>query len=116
MADPRDLQLSSYDYQLPEERIAQSPVEPRHAARLLSVPALEDSIERAGHLQVWDWHEQLQAGSGSERRRGNPILAGHRAKAVPVCVRATGVLSPGTLTSHVGLVKKKYTIAQDYKN
>ena len=30
MPDSRDLLLSSYDYVLPEERIAQVPVEPRH--------------------------------------------------------------------------------------
>ena len=62
MADPRDLQLSSYDYHLPEERIAQSPVEPRHGARLLCVPELEASLERTRHQQVWDWQEQLHDG------------------------------------------------------
>lgn len=32
------LRLSDYDYELPEERIAQTPVEPRDSARLLVVP------------------------------------------------------------------------------
>ena len=62
MADPRDLQLSSYDYHLPDERIAQAPVEPRHAARLLMVPALETPVAEVIHRQVWDWQEQLRQG------------------------------------------------------
>ena len=37
MSDSADLRLSSYNFHLPEERIAQRPVEPRHAARLLVV-------------------------------------------------------------------------------
>ena len=60
--DLRDRQLSSYDYALPEERIAQAPVEPRHAARLLTVPPLEASIAQVRHQQVWDWLEELQPG------------------------------------------------------
>ena len=34
--DP-DQQLSSYSFELPQERIAQRPLEPRHGARLLAV-------------------------------------------------------------------------------
>ena len=62
MPDSRDRQLSSYDYVLPEERIAQSPVEPRHSARLLMVPAATQSVDQARHQQVWDWQEELRAG------------------------------------------------------
>ena len=40
---------------------------------------------------------------------GNPTPVSRRAGAVPVCERATGVPCSGTLTSHVGLVKKKKT-------
>ncbi len=36
-ADPADGFLSSYAFELPDELIAQQPVEPRHAARLLVV-------------------------------------------------------------------------------
>ena len=60
--DPRDRQLCSYDYVLPEERIAQVPVEPRHAARLLMVPPVEAAVEQARHQQVWDWQQELQPG------------------------------------------------------
>lgn len=62
MADPRDLLLSAYDYQLPEECIAQRPVEPRHAARLLMVPAMEESSSQVRHATVWDWQNELQPG------------------------------------------------------
>ena len=62
MTDPRDLQLSSYDYRLPEERIAQAPVEPRHAARLLMAPPLHSPMTELMHRQVWDWQEELRSG------------------------------------------------------
>ena len=62
MADPLDLQLSSYDYLLPEERIAQAPMEPRHDARLLVVPPVERSLSELRHQRVWDWHQELEPG------------------------------------------------------
>ena len=58
--DPRDLQLSSYDYPLPQERIAQAPVEPRHQARLLLVPPVDAALAQARHGQVWDLQQELQ--------------------------------------------------------
>ena len=62
MTDPRDLQLSSYDYRLADERIAQSPVEPRHSARLLMAPSPSRPAKAAMHRQVWDWQEELRPG------------------------------------------------------
>lgn len=62
MPDPRDLKLSSYEYNLPEERIAQAPAEPRHSARLLAVPALGTDLKQPAHQQVWDWKDCLRAG------------------------------------------------------
>ena len=59
MPDPRDQQLSSYDYPLPPERIAQAPVEPRHNARLFMVPPPESS---ARHGLVWNLLDELQPG------------------------------------------------------
>jgi S-adenosylmethionine:tRNA ribosyltransferase-isomerase len=62
MPDSRDLQLSAYDYVLPEERIAQAPVEPRHDARLLVVPPVGSSLSELRHKRVWDWQQELQSG------------------------------------------------------
>ena len=62
MPDARDRQLSAYDYILPEERIAQSPVEPRHAARLLMVPAVAQPLAETRDQQVWDWQDELRSG------------------------------------------------------
>ena len=62
MPDPRDLQLSSYDYVLPEDKIAQAPVEPRHDARLLVVQAADQLSSELRHKRVWDWQQELQPG------------------------------------------------------
>ncbi len=56
--DPADLRLSSYAFDLPLELIAQSPVEPRHSARMLAVEPGSD----ARHLQVWDLRQELRPG------------------------------------------------------
>ena len=60
--DPRDSLLSSYDYPLDPERIAQRPVEPRHAARLLIVQPLGMKPPISRDAEVWDWQEELRAG------------------------------------------------------
>ena len=62
MQDQRDQQLSSYDYPLPPERIAQAPVEPRHSARLLMVPPHSVPADQAGHGEVWDLIDALEPG------------------------------------------------------
>ena len=54
-----DQRLSSYDYDLPESFIAQRPVEPRHAARLLAV---DPGPPACRHLRVADLPQQLRAG------------------------------------------------------
>ena len=58
MISPEDWLLSSYDYPLPPEAIAQRPAEPRHSARLLIV----EPGEGGRHRQVWDWAEELRPG------------------------------------------------------
>jgi S-adenosylmethionine:tRNA ribosyltransferase-isomerase len=68
-ADPADGFLSSYAFELPDELIAQQPVEPRHAARLLVVdPASPKSAGGDGvvagvrHRTVWDLQGELNPG------------------------------------------------------
>ena len=57
-----DYLLSSYDYELPKELIAQSPKQPRHSARLMVVrEALKDSSIDSG-LTVWDFQQEIQPG------------------------------------------------------
>ena len=53
------LRLSDNDYELPEERIAQTPAEPRDSARLLTVP--RDGGE-VGHRVFRDLPELLRPG------------------------------------------------------
>ena len=62
MPDVRDQLLSSYDYLLPKDRIAQAPVEPRHAARMMMVPPLSQPSASTRHGRVWDLLEELQPG------------------------------------------------------
>lgn len=63
MGDPADLLLSSYDFDLPRERVAQRPVEPRHAARLLAVEREgQGQAPFARHLSVWDLQRELRPG------------------------------------------------------
>ena len=56
--DPADQWLSNYGFDLPEAAIAQRPVEPRHAARLLVVQPQAG----AQHRRVWDLAASLEAG------------------------------------------------------
>jgi S-adenosylmethionine:tRNA ribosyltransferase-isomerase len=63
MSDLADLRLSSYTFDLPEERIAQRPLEPRHDARLLAVdPPGVGPGPWARHLTVWELQQELQPG------------------------------------------------------
>jgi S-adenosylmethionine:tRNA ribosyltransferase-isomerase len=58
-----DQRLSSYDFALPAERIAQRPVEPRHDARLLVVDRHGcGPAPHARHLKVWDLQHELRPG------------------------------------------------------
>jgi S-adenosylmethionine:tRNA ribosyltransferase-isomerase len=57
-SDVADQWLSSYSFDLPDELIAQRPVEPRHAARLLMV---EPDLG-ARHQRVWDLAGELRSG------------------------------------------------------
>ena len=70
LIDPRDSLLSSYDYELPEACIAQRPLEPRHAARLLMVEPEAGCRDR----QVWDLLEELEPGDACDDAKTSKLL------------------------------------------
>ena len=53
------MRTSDFDYHLPPERIAQTPLEPRHASRLL---VLQRSANRLEHRTFWDIGDYLHPG------------------------------------------------------
>jgi S-adenosylmethionine:tRNA ribosyltransferase-isomerase len=53
------MKTSDFDYYLPPERIAQTPVEPRHASRLLVLHREQDTLE---HATFWDIGNYLNPG------------------------------------------------------
>ncbi|MEM6521339.1 MAG: tRNA preQ1(34) S-adenosylmethionine ribosyltransferase-isomerase QueA [Cyanobacteria bacterium P01_C01_bin.70] len=57
-SDNSDLQLSAYDYELPRDRIAQNPVEPRDHARLLTIMSPTEHC----HRYVYELPDLLQPG------------------------------------------------------
>ncbi len=75
------MQLSDFDYDLPAERIAQVPVEPRDAARLL---VLDRSTDALDHHHVRDLAELLRPGD---------LLVANRSRVLPA--RVYGQLKGG---------------------
>ena len=62
MLDQQDNLLSSYNYHLPNDLIAQSPTDPRHDAKLMIVnEGKEDSLSLT-HAKIWDLIDILKAG------------------------------------------------------
>jgi S-adenosylmethionine:tRNA ribosyltransferase-isomerase len=53
------VKTADFDYHLPEESIAQTPVEPRHASRLL---VLDRQQEQLAHTTFWQVSDYLQPG------------------------------------------------------
>jgi S-adenosylmethionine:tRNA ribosyltransferase-isomerase len=53
------MKTSDFDYYLPPERIAQTPVEPRHSSRLLVLNREKDTLE---HATFWDIGNYLKSG------------------------------------------------------
>ena len=53
------MKTSDFDYELPPERIAQTPVEPRHSSRLLVLNREKDTLE---HATFWDIGNYLKPG------------------------------------------------------
>ena len=58
----RQVELSDFDYDLPQDRIAQVPVEPRDHARLLVDQGRQKGHATIAHRQVFNLPEYLQAG------------------------------------------------------
>src|SRR5712691_215228 len=69
------MRLADFDYDLPEELIAQQPVEPRDTARLL---VLDRSDKAMTHRHVSDLPDLLQAGD---------LLVANRSRVLPARVR-----------------------------
>jgi len=69
------MRLSDFDYTLPEELIAQEPLEPRDAARLL---VLDRAIARIQHHNVRELPDLLRAGD---------LLVANRSRVLPARVR-----------------------------
>jgi len=60
--DQKDNLLSSYNYELPNDLIAQSPTEPRHNAKLMVInEGLDESLNLI-HAKIWDLKDILNAG------------------------------------------------------
>ena len=71
--------LSDFDYELPEERIAQTPIEPRNASRLMVLDPVEKSVQ---HRHFYDLKEFLVPGDTlifNDTRVLPARLLGHRA-------------------------------------
>ncbi len=62
MLDQKDNLLSSYNYDLPNDLIAQSPTNPRHDARLMIIKNGLDDPLNLTHAKIWDLKDILKAG------------------------------------------------------
>ncbi len=62
MLNPEDQVLSSYDYELNNQLIAQVPTEPRHESRLMIVDQQMNDHLNVRHVKVWDIQEELLPG------------------------------------------------------
>tara|TARA_Y100001968_G_scaffold322384_1_gene358382 strand:- start:66 stop:1181 length:1116 start_codon:yes stop_codon:yes gene_type:complete len=60
--DQKDNLLSSYDYDLPNDFIAQSPAEPRHEAKMMIVNEGLDECLNFIHAKIWDLQDILEVG------------------------------------------------------
>ncbi len=62
MLDQKDNLLSSYNYELPNDLIAQSPTNPRHDAKLMIINNGLDDALNLSHAKIWDLKDILKAG------------------------------------------------------
>lgn len=70
------MKTSDFDYPLPPERIAQTPVEPRHSSRLL---VLDRSKPELAHTTFWNIDEYLHSGD---------LLVVNRTRVIPARIYA----------------------------
>lgn len=71
------MKTSDFDYVLPPERIAQTPVEPRHSSRLL---VLDRSKPELAHTTFWNIVDYLHAGD---------LLVVNRTRVIPARIHAS---------------------------
>lgn len=62
MFNLKDNLLSSYNYDLPHDLIAQSPTEPRHAAKLMIIKNGSYDPLNITHAKIWDLKDELRPG------------------------------------------------------
>ncbi len=62
MLNQKDNLLSSYNYDLPNDLIAQLPTDPRHDAKLMIIKNGLDDALNLTHAKVWDLKDVLKAG------------------------------------------------------
>ena len=62
MLDQKDNLLSSYNYDLPKNLIAQSPIESRHDAKLMIINDGIDDDLNINHAKIWNLKDILKAG------------------------------------------------------
>jgi S-adenosylmethionine:tRNA ribosyltransferase-isomerase len=70
------VKTSDFDYHLPPERIAQTPVEPRHSSRLLVLDRCKPELE---HTTFWNITDYLHAGD---------LLVVNRTRVIPARIHA----------------------------
>jgi S-adenosylmethionine:tRNA ribosyltransferase-isomerase len=70
------VKTSDFDYPLPSERIAQTPMEPRHSSRLLVLDRSKSQLE---HTTFWDIDKYLRPGD---------LLVVNRTRVIPARVHA----------------------------
>ena len=99
--DAPDAQLSSYDFVLPPEAIAQTPLEPRHRARMLCVEPCHGWLDRT----VADWPERLRPGDLLILNDTRVLKARLRGRRPSGGIAEILVLEPHDSGCWVGLVK-----------
>ncbi len=62
LSDPRDFLLSSYDYELDPNLIAQEPIEPRHKARMMVLSRKRGECIQSSDSRIWDLLTELKPG------------------------------------------------------